>query len=139
LSNVQLLPGHLRRIAASADERPISSFARKVNVTNRRSRLPTVSRFHGKTRIGRQKVAERHVGKIHFWLIGFGAAVFAANWYFDLLGWGGIGTGLAVGSIGLGIRQWFMHSAHAERQAAAFSGNYTTKDKWHYHSLDTYD
>ena len=79
------------------------------------------------------------MGKIHFWLIGFGVAVFLGNWYFDLLKWGGFGTGLGVGAIGLGIRQWFMASAHAERQAGAISGNYSNQKKWHYHSLDTFD
>ena len=79
------------------------------------------------------------MNKIHFWLIGFGVAVFLGNWYFDLLGFGGVGTGLALGAIGLGIRQWFMASAHAERQAAAFSNSYSNRDKYHYHGLDTFD
>ncbi|MEQ7873337.1 hypothetical protein ABDK56_04960 [Sphingomonas sp. ASV193] len=73
------------------------------------------------------------MGKLHFWLIGAGAA-WLGYLYYNGFPYGGFGIGTAFGAIGLGIRQWSMASAHKERQEAAISGNYRPqKDKWHYH------
>ena len=51
--------------------------------------------------------------------------------------YGGFGIGLPIGAVGLGIRQWFMADAHAERQGAALSTtNVGSKyDKYHYHDI----
>ena len=77
------------------------------------------------------------MGKIHFWLIGFGVCWFAGA-YFFMPTMGFIGIGIPLGAIGLGIRQWFMADAYAEQRGGAFSntgvgGSY---DKYHYHELD---
>jgi len=46
--------------------------------------------------------------------------------------------GVPIGAIGLGIRQWFMADAHAERIDGAFSntGIGANYDKFHYHEPD---
>lgn len=77
------------------------------------------------------------MNKIHFWLIGFGVGWFVLAYFFmPVMGF--VGTGIPIGAIGLGIRQWFMADAHAERQNAAISntGVSATYDKYHYHEPD---
>ena len=75
--------------------------------------------------------------KIHFWLIGFGVAWLTAVFLFDAP-MGFFAIGLPIGAIGLGIRQWFMADAHAERRDAAISntGVSASYDKYHYHEPD---
>ena len=77
------------------------------------------------------------MNKIHFWLLGFGIGALAFE-YFMGFPYGGIGMGIPISAIVLGIRQWFMADAHAERQGAAFSNTNvgTSYDKYHYHDLD---
>ena len=77
------------------------------------------------------------MGKIHFWLIGFGVAWLTGVFFFDAP-MGFFAIGIPIGAIGLGIRQWFMADAYAEQRGGAFSntgvgGSY---DKNHYHELD---
>lgn len=73
--------------------------------------------------------------KIHFWLLGFGfgslALVYFSGYAF------GYPYGLSFGAIGLGVRQWFMASAHAERAAGAISNKHVGAgyDKYHYHDI----
>ena len=76
------------------------------------------------------------MNKIHFWLIGFGVCWLAAV-FFLRPAFGFVAIGVPIGAIGLGIRQWFMADAHAERQDAAFSNKHVGQqyDKYHYHDI----
>ena len=76
------------------------------------------------------------MNKFHFWLLGFGICGLIFEYVYGFP-YGGVGIGLPIGAIGLGIRQWFMADAHAERQGAALSTtNVGSKyDKYHYHDI----
>ncbi|QNN64388.1 hypothetical protein H9L12_08600 [Sphingomonas rhizophila] len=77
------------------------------------------------------------MGKIHYFLVGFGVLFIGVNWYLDFP-FGMAGMGIALGSIVLGIRQWFMASAHQARADNAFSNAYVGSDrkKLTYHGPD---
>ena len=77
------------------------------------------------------------VGKIHYWLVGFGIGFFVVNWFLDFP-FGMAGAGIALGSLILGVRQWFMASAHEARANAAFSNAYVGSDRKNltYHGPD---
>ena len=77
------------------------------------------------------------MGKIHFWLIGFGVAWLTGVFLLDAP-MGFFGIGIPIGAIGLGIRQWFMADAYAEQRDGAFSNTRVGGDfdKYHYHELD---
>lgn len=77
------------------------------------------------------------VGKIHYWLVGFGVGFFVVNWFLDFP-FGMAGAGIALGSLILGVRQWFMASAHEARANAAFSNAYVGSDRKNltYHGPD---
>ncbi len=74
--------------------------------------------------------------KFHFWLLGFGIGGLIFEYVMGFP-YGGFGIGLPIGAVGLGIRQWLMADAHAERQGAALSTtNVGSKyDKYHYHDI----
>ena len=76
------------------------------------------------------------MNKIHFWLIGFGVT-WLAGVFFLRPALGFVAIGLPIGAIGLGIRQWFMADAHAERIGSAISNSNVgaAYDKYHYHDI----
>ena len=77
------------------------------------------------------------MGRIHFWLIGFGIAWLTGVFLFDAP-IGLFAIGIPIGAIGLGIRQWFMASAYEEQRSGAFSntGASAKHNKYHYHEID---
>ena len=74
---------------------------------------------------------------MHFWLMGFGIGFFVVNYFLDFP-FGLTGMGIAFGALGLGIRQWFMADATADRIAGNYSNAYVGTDRKNmtYHGPD---
>jgi hypothetical protein len=143
LSNVQLLSGETRQNReASRTAGPLRANRPEVNGdgTDRTPQRPIYPILGVAVAIrwalGTGSVRVSVMNKIHFWLIGFGIAGLTFEYIFDFP-FGAFGIGLPFSALALGIRQWFMADAHAERIDSAFSnkGVGAGYDKYHYHDL----